>query len=155
MGIFARTILGRVVDTGMTAALARLPAAYRPAGRFMGPVAAMGILRLAFRFPALAWILILSVIAARVLGGRRPESSARLLRNRPCRLVASEYRRARPRPWRGPRPLPGGQHHRFHSIASHIGDLRTYLYEGLVLNSPMPPESTLEIGASPVVVLRL
>jgi hypothetical protein len=63
----------RVVDCIDTAGdLARLPAVYRNAGGgLMSRIAAAGILRLALRWPALTVILILSVVAARVMPGRR------------------------------------------------------------------------------------
>jgi hypothetical protein len=75
MNFLTQTILRRLLaQNGMSADLARLPAAYRNAGRrFMNPIAAAGLLRLALRWPALAWMLILAVIASRVLSSRQQE----------------------------------------------------------------------------------
>ena len=73
MNILATTILRRVVerlDTG--ADLARLSGVSRSAGGgLMSRIATAGILRLAFRWPALTVIVVLSVIIARVMSGRR------------------------------------------------------------------------------------
>lgn len=73
MNILARTILRRLFDRIDTAGdLARLPAAYRSTGGgLVSRVATAGILRLALRWPALSVIVILSVVAARVMAGRR------------------------------------------------------------------------------------
>ena len=76
MNILATTILRRVVerlDTG--ADLARLPAVYRRAGGgFMSRIATAGILRIAFRWPALTVIVVLSLIIARIMSGRRHQA---------------------------------------------------------------------------------
>jgi hypothetical protein len=73
MNLLAKTILRRVFDRVDTAAdLARLPAIYRNAGGgLMSRIATAGILRLALRWPALTLILVLSVVAARIMAGRR------------------------------------------------------------------------------------
>jgi hypothetical protein len=73
MNLLARTILrGVFARAGTAADLARLPAAYRHAGGgLMNRLAAAGLLRLALRWPALALILVLSVVAARVMAGQR------------------------------------------------------------------------------------
>jgi hypothetical protein len=83
MNTLARAILRLVFDRNHAAGdLARLPAVYRDAARgsLMGRIAAAGILRLAFRWPVLTMILILSVVAARVVSGRRRQPD----RNRPA-----------------------------------------------------------------------
>jgi hypothetical protein len=73
MNILVKSILHRVIDSvGTNADMARLPAAYRRSGGgLMSRIATAGILRLAFRWPALTVLVILSAIAARVLTGRR------------------------------------------------------------------------------------
>ena len=73
MNILAQTILRRLFDRIDTAGdLARLLAAYRgTGGGLMSRVATAGILRLALRWPALTVILVLAVVAARVMAGRR------------------------------------------------------------------------------------
>ena len=73
MNVLAQAILRRVLDRIDTAGdRARLPAVYRNAGGgLMSRIAAAGVLRLALRWPALSVILILSVVAARVMAGRR------------------------------------------------------------------------------------
>jgi hypothetical protein len=73
MNILAKAILRRVFDRIDTAAnLSRLPGVSRNAdGGLMSRIAAAGILRLALRWPALTVILILSVVIARVMSGRR------------------------------------------------------------------------------------
>jgi hypothetical protein len=73
MNILAKAILRRVFDRiDTTAELARLPAVYQNSGGgLMSRNAAAGILRLALRWPAFSVILILSVVAARVMSGRR------------------------------------------------------------------------------------
>jgi hypothetical protein len=72
MNIFVKAIRQRVFDRIETVDVARLPAIYRYAGAsVMSRIAAAGILRLAFRWPALSIILIVSVVAARALTGRR------------------------------------------------------------------------------------
>ena len=72
MNSLGKAIMRRVFDRNGTADdLARLPAAYRNAGgSLMSRIAAVGALRLALRWPALAVILILSMVAARVMSGR-------------------------------------------------------------------------------------
>lgn len=72
MNILENAILRGIFDRRDTAGdLARLPAFYRTPGGLMSRIAAAGILRLAFRWPGLTLILILSVVAARVLSSRR------------------------------------------------------------------------------------
>ena len=73
MNALAQAILRRVFDRiDTTGDLARLPAVYRNAGGgLMSRIAAAGVLRFALRWPALSVILILSVVAARVMAGRR------------------------------------------------------------------------------------
>jgi hypothetical protein len=73
MKSLTREILLRALGRRAIAAdLARLPAAYRRAGGGLtSQLATAGILRLALRWPALTWILILSMVAARIMSGRR------------------------------------------------------------------------------------
>jgi hypothetical protein len=73
VNILEKAILRGLFDRRDAAGdLARLPAFYRtPGGGLMSRIAAAGILRLAFRWPGLTLILILSVVAARVLSSRR------------------------------------------------------------------------------------
>jgi hypothetical protein len=68
MNIIVKAIRQRVFDRIDTADVARLPAT---GAGVMSRIAAAGILRLAFRWPALSIILIVSVVAARALTGRR------------------------------------------------------------------------------------
>jgi hypothetical protein len=66
-----RHVFGPVATNGD---LARLPAVYRNAGDgLMSRIAAAGILRLALRWPAFTVIVILSMVVARVMSGRRHE----------------------------------------------------------------------------------
>jgi hypothetical protein len=61
----------RTLDRFDTTGDLRLPAVYRnTGGGLMSRIAAAGILRLALRWPALAVIVILSMVAARVMSGR-------------------------------------------------------------------------------------
>jgi hypothetical protein len=73
MNILAKAILRRVFDRIDPAAnLSGLPGVSRNAdGGLMSRIAAAGILRLALRWPALTVILMLSVVIARVMSGRR------------------------------------------------------------------------------------
>jgi hypothetical protein len=72
MNIFVEAIRQRVLDRIAMADVARLPAIHRYGGAgIMSRIAAAGILRLALRWPALAMILVVSVVAARALTGRR------------------------------------------------------------------------------------
>ena len=69
-------IVERVVDRGRANGdMTKLPAAYRSAGGgMMNRLALAGVLRLALRFPMLAIVVVLSVIAARVMSRpQRPE----------------------------------------------------------------------------------
>lgn len=59
MNALANTVLQRALDR------------YAGGGGVVSRIAAAGILRLALRWPALTVILIFSVVAARVLSGRR------------------------------------------------------------------------------------
>lgn len=66
MNLLAKTILRRVFDRVDTAAeLANA------GGGLMSRIAAAGILRFALRWPALTLILVLSLVAARIMAGRR------------------------------------------------------------------------------------
>ena len=82
MSILAGAITRRMFDRmDRTGDLARLPAAYRNAGRggLMSRIAAAGLLRLALRWPGLSLIAILVLIAARFMRHERakgPEASA-------------------------------------------------------------------------------
>jgi hypothetical protein len=71
----SRRVLGRMDSTGD---LARLPAAYRNAGRgnVMHRIAGAGILRLALRWPGLSVAVILLMLVARIKAGRRRERDA-------------------------------------------------------------------------------
>ena len=73
MNILLETIVRRVFDRiDRTAERVRRPAVYRHAGGgLMSTIAARGILSLALRWPALAVLLILSVLAARVMSAGR------------------------------------------------------------------------------------
>lgn len=73
MRSLTREILQQALGRRASAAdLARLPAVYRRAGGGLtSRLAAAGILRLALRWPALTWILVLSMIAARIISSRR------------------------------------------------------------------------------------
>ena len=76
MSFLTRALLYRVLDRRAAADLARLPAIYRYAGRYAGGglmsrIAIAGLLRLALRWPALAGVLIVSMLAARVLAKQR------------------------------------------------------------------------------------
>jgi hypothetical protein len=75
MELFSKEIMRRIFGPVTTNGdLARLPAAYRHAGDgIMSRIAAAGILRLALRWPAFTVIVILSMVAARVMSGRRHE----------------------------------------------------------------------------------
>lgn len=74
MSILTQEILRRVVGCRASAAdLTRLPAIYRYAGGGVaGRLAAAGLLRLALRWPTLALVVVLSMLATRILSGRRP-----------------------------------------------------------------------------------
>ena len=69
MNILAKTILERILD-GIDLA----GATGRPGGGPVSRVAAAGILRLVFRWPALSVVLMLSIVAARVMSRRRSTS---------------------------------------------------------------------------------
>jgi hypothetical protein len=89
----------RVFDRNNTADLTRLPA-YRSGGSgLISRIAAAGILRFAFGLPAVYVILSLSMVAARIISGRRPptDNSRPVLRARECGLIAP--RRGRASPW--------------------------------------------------------
>jgi hypothetical protein len=73
MNSLAKAITRRVFDRmDRTGDLARLPAAYRNAGRggLMNRIAAAGLLRLALRWPGLSVMAILLLVAARILAPR-------------------------------------------------------------------------------------
>jgi len=76
MNILAKAILPRVFDHS-NAADPRLPAARSVGSGLMNRIAAAGILRLALRWPAVSVILILSIVAARLISGRRSPADAR------------------------------------------------------------------------------
>lgn len=67
------TILGRLFNRVDADDLARLPASYRNVGggSLMGRIASVGLLRLALRWPAASIILMLLVLVARAMTGRR------------------------------------------------------------------------------------
>jgi hypothetical protein len=66
MNILAKTILERIFDAIDPAGATR-----RPGGGLVSRVAAAGMLRLVFRWPALSVVLVLSIVAARVMSRRR------------------------------------------------------------------------------------
>lgn len=67
-GAIRRRILDRIDPT---ARLVRSPASRTAGGDLMNRIAAVGILRLAFRWPTLSVVLIVSVLAARLMATRR------------------------------------------------------------------------------------
>lgn len=72
MNILTQNLLRHVLDRIIPADPGRLRAAYGTAGGgLMSRIAAAGVLRLALRWPALAVIVVLSVVAARVMAARR------------------------------------------------------------------------------------
>jgi hypothetical protein len=73
MDLIAKAILRRILDrVDSGAGFAGSPAGYgNVGGGLMSRTATAGILRLALRWPALTLILVLSVVAARVMAGRR------------------------------------------------------------------------------------
>lgn len=73
MNSLAKAITRRVFDRmDRTGDLARLPAAYRNAGRggLMNRIAAAGLLRLALRWPGLSVVAILLLVGVRVMARR-------------------------------------------------------------------------------------
>jgi NAD(P)H-dependent FMN reductase len=71
MNVLVQTFLRGVLDRVNQADLGRLPASYQMAGGgLMRRIAAVGALRLALRWPSLAVIVVLSVVAARVMTAR-------------------------------------------------------------------------------------
>jgi len=75
MNILMQTLLRGVLDRVSQADLGRLPASYQLAGGgLMRRIVAAGALRLALRWPGLAVIVVLSVVAARVMAARRHRS---------------------------------------------------------------------------------
>ena len=75
MSFLTRALLQGVFDRRAFAGdLARLPAIYRYAGGGLtGRLATAGILRLALRWPALAGVLILAMVVARITSKGRPQ----------------------------------------------------------------------------------
>ena len=68
MNIVTRAIRRRILDRiDPTARLVRPPASRTATGDLMNRIAAVGILRLALRWPALSGVLIVSVLAARLM----------------------------------------------------------------------------------------
>jgi hypothetical protein len=72
MDLLSRAVLRRIFDRVDSATgFASSAGNGNVGGRLMSRIAAAGILRLALRWPALTLILVLSVVAARVMAGRR------------------------------------------------------------------------------------
>jgi hypothetical protein len=81
MDWLSRAILRRVFDrVDAAAGFASSASNGNVGGRLMSRIAAAGILRLAMRWPALTLILILSVVAARVVAGRRHQPADPIVR---------------------------------------------------------------------------
>ena len=72
MNIVTTAIRRRILDRiDPTALLVRSPASRTAGGDLMNRIAAVGILRLALRWPALSGVLIVSVLTARLMARRR------------------------------------------------------------------------------------
>jgi len=84
MDLLAKAILRHVFDrVDPAAGFAGSPASYgNMGGGLISRIAAAGVLRLALRWPALTLILVLSVVAARLIAGRRhqPDELPRIVR---------------------------------------------------------------------------
>lgn len=78
MSFLGRAFGQRVFDRRAVADLAQLPAIYRYAGGGLtGRIATAALLRLALRWPALAGVLILAMLVARIASsGRRAPADA-------------------------------------------------------------------------------
>jgi hypothetical protein len=76
MNTVTRAIRRRILDrVDPTARLVGSPASRTAGGDLMNRIAAVGILRLALRWPALSVVLIVSVLAARLMARRRNPQS--------------------------------------------------------------------------------